>query len=104
MPPGHEIAVDVNRAKLFCCACKDQVYNRDFDAAVILAQTTLSMLASLATSAVQQCAPENLWKRHHIDNKSWIPNMREQYLVADVITPQALGPWTHTCPLPRAPP
>ncbi|CBI25550.3 unnamed protein product, partial [Vitis vinifera] len=33
MPPGHEIAVDVDRAELFCCACRDQVYDRDFDAA-----------------------------------------------------------------------
>lgn len=35
---GHEIAVDVDRAELFCCACGDQIYDLDFDAAVLLAQ------------------------------------------------------------------
>ncbi|GAB2289169.1 hypothetical protein Dimus_023472 [Dionaea muscipula] len=35
MPPGHEIAVDVDRAELFCCRCGDQVYDREFDAVVI---------------------------------------------------------------------
>ncbi|KAM0969295.1 hypothetical protein COP2_017953 [Malus domestica] len=87
MPPGHEIAVDVDRAELFCCACRDQVYDRDFDAAVVLAQTAASTLASSATSAVQQYAPENLRKRRRIDYKPWIPNLREQYLVGKNSSP-----------------
>ncbi|KAK9100107.1 hypothetical protein Scep_023537 [Stephania cephalantha] len=28
---GHEIAVDMERAELFCCVCFDQVYDPDFD-------------------------------------------------------------------------
>ncbi|KAJ4950701.1 hypothetical protein NE237_027533 [Protea cynaroides] len=32
---GHEIAVDMERAELFCCVCCDQVYDPDFDKAVM---------------------------------------------------------------------
>ncbi|XP_021758020.1 ubiquitin carboxyl-terminal hydrolase 22-like [Chenopodium quinoa] len=28
---GHEIAVDLDRAELYCCVCCDQVYDPDFD-------------------------------------------------------------------------
>ncbi|ONL94784.1 hypothetical protein ZEAMMB73_Zm00001d028127 [Zea mays] len=38
--PGHEIAVDVDRAELFCAACGDRVYDPDFDHAVFLAQSS----------------------------------------------------------------
>ncbi|KAL6221633.1 hypothetical protein ACLB2K_005029 [Fragaria x ananassa] len=68
MPLGHEIAVDVDRAELFCCACRDQVYDCDFDAAVVLAQT-----ATASSSGVIH-APENIRKRRRIDYKplySW---------------------------------
>ncbi|XP_068313404.1 ubiquitin C-terminal hydrolase 22-like [Pyrus communis] len=32
---GHDLAVDVQRAELFCCACSDQVYDPDFDKSVM---------------------------------------------------------------------
>ena len=32
---GHEIAVDMERAELYCCICCDQVYDPDFDKAVM---------------------------------------------------------------------
>ncbi|KAD3641552.1 hypothetical protein E3N88_30776 [Mikania micrantha] len=32
---GHEIAVDVQRSELYCFACDDQVYDPDFDRAVM---------------------------------------------------------------------
>ncbi|XP_059658276.1 ubiquitin C-terminal hydrolase 22 [Cornus florida] len=32
---GHEIAVDMERAELYCCVCCDQVYDPDFDKAVM---------------------------------------------------------------------
>ena len=35
---GHEIAVDVERAELYCCVCCDQVYDPDFDRAVVSKQ------------------------------------------------------------------
>lgn len=35
---GHEIAVDIQRSELYCFACDDQVYDPDFDRAVICEQ------------------------------------------------------------------
>ncbi|KAF8400478.1 hypothetical protein HHK36_013776 [Tetracentron sinense] len=35
---GHEIAVDMDRAELFCCVCCDQVYDPDFDKSVMIKQ------------------------------------------------------------------
>ncbi|PKI33981.1 hypothetical protein CRG98_045599 [Punica granatum] len=32
---GHEIAVDIERAELYCGTCRDQVYDPDFDRAVM---------------------------------------------------------------------
>ncbi|CAK9141329.1 unnamed protein product [Ilex paraguariensis] len=32
---GHQIAVDIERAELYCCVCCDQVYDPDFDKAVM---------------------------------------------------------------------
>lgn len=32
---GHDLAVDVERAELYCCACSDQVYDPDFDKTVM---------------------------------------------------------------------
>ncbi|XP_015884271.3 ubiquitin C-terminal hydrolase 22 [Ziziphus jujuba] len=32
---GHDIAVDIERAELYCCVCCDQVYDPDFDRAVM---------------------------------------------------------------------
>ncbi|OAE23515.1 hypothetical protein AXG93_333s1050 [Marchantia polymorpha subsp. ruderalis] len=41
--PGHDLAVDVDRAELFCCLCNDQVYDADFDRAVIGAQSLVAL-------------------------------------------------------------
>ena len=30
---GHAVALDLTRTELFCCACKDYVYDADFDRA-----------------------------------------------------------------------
>ncbi|KAK9279779.1 hypothetical protein L1049_013461 [Liquidambar formosana] len=35
---GHDIAVDVERAELYCCVCCDQMYDPDFDKAVMCKQ------------------------------------------------------------------
>ncbi|KAF5742021.1 ubiquitin carboxyl-terminal hydrolase 22-like [Tripterygium wilfordii] len=84
MPPGHEIAVDVDRAELFCCACCDQVYDRDFDAAVVLAQTSsFTTLASDLSTAVSDLKPENLRKRRRVDYRPWSPDMRERFLIGN---------------------
>ncbi|KAK7388603.1 hypothetical protein VNO78_23425 [Psophocarpus tetragonolobus] len=78
MPPGHQIAVDVDRAELFCCACRDQVYDRDFDAAVVIAQTATSTLGADPTPSPQ---PENLRKKRRVDYRPWAPDLRERALI-----------------------
>ncbi|KAK3435867.1 hypothetical protein EUGRSUZ_C00299 [Eucalyptus grandis] len=89
-PPGHEIAVDVDRAELFCCMCRDQVYDRDFDAAVVLAQTTASTLPASASSSGGSravVAPENLRKRRRVDYRPWSPDPRERALMGSCSSP-----------------
>ncbi|KAL5547740.1 hypothetical protein UlMin_002971 [Ulmus minor] len=87
--PGHEIAVDVDRAELFCCACGDQVYDRDFDAAVVLAQTAASTIGgnSSAAALIRCQQPENLRKRRRVDYRPWTPDLREQALVGNCSSP-----------------
>lgn len=89
MPPGHEIAVDVDRAELFCCACRDQVYDRDFDGAVVLAQTAASTLGgnSSSSSAIHCQQPENLRKRRRVDYRPWTPDLRERILMGSCSSP-----------------
>ncbi|XP_052200306.1 ubiquitin C-terminal hydrolase 22-like [Diospyros lotus] len=88
---GHEIAVDVDRAELFCCLCRDQVYDGDFDAAVVLAQTTASTLGG--GSAIRSLLPENLRKRRRVDYRPWTPDLRERALVGRNSSPLN---WTPT--------
>lgn len=76
---GHEISVDVDRAELFCCVCRDQVYDRDFDAAVVLAQTAASTLGG--KSAISLPPLENIRKRRRVDYRPWAPDPRERALV-----------------------
>ncbi|KAK3435797.1 hypothetical protein EUGRSUZ_C00512 [Eucalyptus grandis] len=71
-PPGHEIAVDVDRAELFRCVCHDQVYDRDFDAAVVMAQTAAS---TLPASPAPPAAPGR------VDYRPWSPDPRERALM-----------------------
>ncbi|KAI4323854.1 hypothetical protein L6164_023429 [Bauhinia variegata] len=77
MPPGHKIAVDVDYAKLFCCACCDQVYDRDFDAAVVLDQAAALTLGRGST-AIPSPQPENLRKRRRVDYRLWTLDLRQQ--------------------------
>ncbi|KAK8523566.1 hypothetical protein V6N13_113512 [Hibiscus sabdariffa] len=91
--PGHEIAVDVDRAELFCCACRDQVYDRDFDAAVVLAQTINATATSTTSgSTAMQCnvagsQPENLRKRHRVDYRPWEPDSGEHISIGNQSIP-----------------
>ncbi|XP_059635179.1 ubiquitin C-terminal hydrolase 22-like [Cornus florida] len=81
--PGHEIAVDVDRAELFCCVCRDQVYDRDFDATVVIAQTAASTLGG----SIRSPPPENLRKRRRVDYRPWTPDLRERVLVGKNSSP-----------------
>ncbi|OAY31509.1 ubiquitin C-terminal hydrolase 22 [Manihot esculenta] len=86
MPPGHEIAVDVDRAELFCCACRDQIYDRDFDAAVVLSQIT-----TLNSATIQSTKPENLRKRRRVDYRPWSPDLRDRVLMESGSSPLDYG-------------
>ncbi|XP_043701240.1 ubiquitin C-terminal hydrolase 22-like isoform X2 [Telopea speciosissima] len=96
MPQGHEIAVDVDRAELFCCACCDQVYDRDFDAAVVLAQTAASTLGGGSTLP-PVLPPENLRKRRRVDYRPWTPDPRERILMGRGSSPLQRGDEDSSC-------
>lgn len=89
MPPGHQIAVDVDRAELFCCACRDQVYDRDFDAAVVIAQTAASTLGGDPPPPIPSPQPENLRKKRRVDYWPWAPDLRERALIGSFSGPIA---------------
>ncbi|XP_020598682.1 ubiquitin carboxyl-terminal hydrolase 22-like isoform X2 [Phalaenopsis equestris] len=75
---GHEIAVDVDRAELFCCACGDQIYDRDFDAAVVLAQAAAAPeLGRLESSVVE----EGVRKRRRVGYRPWYPDPMENAMI-----------------------
>lgn len=38
---GHSIALDLCRTELFCCTCKDYVYDADFDTAATVRRSVL---------------------------------------------------------------
>ncbi|KAL2534849.1 Ubiquitin carboxyl-terminal hydrolase 22 [Abeliophyllum distichum] len=75
---SHCVMVDVDRAELFCCACEDQVYDRDFDAAVVVAQTNA---VTIGIGSASQ--PENFHKRRRVDYKFWTPDLKERALLAE---------------------
>ncbi|XP_043719835.1 ubiquitin C-terminal hydrolase 22-like [Telopea speciosissima] len=94
--PGHEIAVDVDRAELFCCVCRDQVYDHDFDAAVVLAQTAASTLGGGLTLP-PSLPPENQRKRKRVDYRPWTPDPRERFLMGTGSSPLQSGDEDSSC-------
>lgn len=72
--PGHdhEIVVDVDRAELFCCVCCDQVYDRDFDTAIV----------TLGACSHAHQPREGLRKRRRVDYRPWTPDSKEKALLA----------------------
>lgn len=42
---GHAVALDLNRTELFCCACKDYVYDAEFDRAATARHTCFGPFA-----------------------------------------------------------
>ncbi|KAK2357962.1 ubiquitin C-terminal hydrolase [Trifolium repens] len=87
MSPGHQIAIDVDRAELFCCACRDQVYDRDFDAAVVIEQTVASTLGGGESTVIPTPHPENLRKRRRVDYRPSTPDLRERALIGSCSAP-----------------
>ncbi|KAD3067855.1 hypothetical protein E3N88_35828 [Mikania micrantha] len=75
----HEIAIDVDRAELFCCSCGDQVYDRDLDSTIVLSQTAASTLGGC--NSLCSPPPESLRKRRRVDYRPWTPDSRERALL-----------------------
>ncbi|MFS7936003.1 putative ubiquitinyl hydrolase 1 [Helianthus anomalus] len=75
----HQIVIDVDRAEVFCSACGDQVYDRDFDSAVVLAQTASATLGGC--NSLHAPPPESLRKRRRVDYRPWTPDSRERALL-----------------------
>ncbi|XP_042470275.1 ubiquitin C-terminal hydrolase 22-like [Zingiber officinale] len=73
MRPGHEIGVDVDRVELFCSACSDQVYDPDFDAAVVIALT-----APAACWAPQTQTSRRTKRPRRVEYRRWAPNTGER--------------------------
>ncbi|KAJ6731857.1 UBIQUITIN CARBOXYL-TERMINAL HYDROLASE [Salix purpurea] len=74
MAPGHEISVDVDRAELFCCACRDYVYDRDFDAAVVLSSKANYIHTNVNSDNLRK-------KRRIVEYRPWLPDIQERVLV-----------------------
>ncbi|KAG6740971.1 hypothetical protein POTOM_056443 [Populus tomentosa] len=74
MAPGHEISVDVDRAELFCCACRDYVYDRDFDAAVVLSSKANNIHSNVNSDNLRK-------KRRIVEYRPWLPDIHERVLV-----------------------
>lgn len=74
MAPGHEISVDVDRAELFCCACRDYVYDRDFDAAVVLSSKANNIHSNVNSDNLRK-------KRRIVEYRPWLPDIQERVLV-----------------------
>ncbi|CAI8610368.1 unnamed protein product [Vicia faba] len=89
LSPAHQIAIDIDRAELFCCACRDQVYDRDFDAAVVIAQTVASTLGGGESTVIPSPMPhpENLRKRRRVDYRPVTPDLRERALIGSCSAP-----------------
>ena len=76
MPPGHQIAVDVDCARLFCCPCRDQVYDYDFNAAVMITQTIASTLGGAGSA--QEGSDR---KCHRVDYCPWALDLCQRALI-----------------------
>lgn len=98
--PGHDIAVDVDRAELFCCACNDQVYDSDFDTAVLFA-----LAAVRGDGSGGRLEPNgngngngngrNKRRRRLVEYKPWTPTAREKSLL--VRGSSSLGEGSGSC-------
>ncbi|RAL37294.1 hypothetical protein DM860_004216 [Cuscuta australis] len=81
----HHFSVDIDRGELFCCSCRDQVYDFDFDAAVVLAQTNATMIGSISHQL--QPLQESVRKRRRVDYEPQLPDLNEQALIVDESMP-----------------
>ncbi|CAN6449884.1 unnamed protein product [Victoria cruziana] len=96
--PGHEIAVDVDRAELFCCACRDQVFDRDFDTTIVLAQKAAMELPKPLNNGTCQSERAVAFRKRQkvVDYRPWAPDLKERALMGRGSVPLSGrngGPW-----------
>lgn len=104
---GHALAVDIERAELFCCLCSDQMYDLDFDRAIIGAAAAklrcretngresgengeTSLAVSSSGDGEGDCGNSNesgRKRRRGIDYKPWVPSGGEQLGLKQGSTP-----------------
>ncbi|KAJ4745707.1 Ubiquitinyl hydrolase 1 [Rhynchospora pubera] len=90
----HHISVDLLRAELFCCSCRDQVYDRDFDSAVLRVFHDAFPITSPSTTAP---APTTR-KRRRVHFHHWRPDPSHSHLIRTRSTPlHSIS--THPCGL-----
>lgn len=63
---GHDIAVDVERAELYCCVCADQVYDPDFDKIVMLEMPYSTSSSGSGSSSSADSIGERLSERKRL--------------------------------------
>lgn len=85
--PSHILAIDIDRAELFCLVCQDQVYDLDFDGAVYSAQMTLCALKSSSLVQSPQLRPGYLRKRKRVDYRPWTPDLPERAIMRKHTSP-----------------
>lgn len=95
--PGHDLAIDIERAELFCCSCRDQVYDPDFDRAVLCAQSAAQKANAKhhhkrtdrdGVVDSQLNKPEvRRKKRSKAEYRPWVPTSREQKILTRRSTP-----------------
>lgn len=92
---NHHIAIDIDRAELFCGSCGDQVYDADFDAAVVIAQKKASSGSSFGTGGEIEGIGVGKKRRRVVEYKPWVPDDDEKTVVgrgARVIE-ERMPPW-----------
>ncbi|EFJ15451.1 hypothetical protein SELMODRAFT_118322 [Selaginella moellendorffii] len=85
--PGHELAIDLDRAELFCCICNDQVYDADFDWVVV------SLAKCTSFSNGRTAPPLNVYSRKRnrgAEYKPWEPSSKDPLVLERGAAPLGL--------------
>ncbi|KAL9249019.1 Ubiquitin C-terminal hydrolase 22-like protein [Drosera capensis] len=79
---GHVLMVDVVRAELYCCVCRDQVYDTEFDE-LIVENLILVKPQMRISNGVTEIGDSNVMrkKRRRVEYRPWAPDLRERILI-----------------------
>ncbi|KAK8660848.1 hypothetical protein V6N13_051756 [Hibiscus sabdariffa] len=76
---GHEVAIDMERSELYCCLCRDQVYDPDFDKVVVSKQ--VKDLPGGKSNGFEACR-ERSSKRKRIDSGIGLDLKKSKLLIS----------------------